>query len=58
MGHDQFDDPDVWARIIAGNVKAIAKRLCEDRVIVLTRDYILENGEVIYALGIEDGLAS
>lgn len=56
--HEQFDDPDFWARIVANNARAIARLLVETGCVTLTRDWMLENGELIYAIDIHDGLSS
>lgn len=54
-GHDELD---LWAKIIEGNVTAIARVLMTTGCVRLTRDYVIENGEVFLCVEIHDGLHS
>jgi hypothetical protein len=57
-GDECADEIELWAKVIEGNLKAIARVIVSTGCVRLTRDYVVENGEVFISVAIHDGLHS
>lgn len=52
------DEVQLWAKLVESNAMAIARVLATTGCVRLTRDYLVENGEVFICVAVHDGLHS